>query len=856
MSPEFLAAQREKRMAGRELPQPQPSLGFKEKVRVGGKFFLAGEEKFYVKGVTYGPFQPEADGCEYHTPERVKQDFEKMAAGGFNTVRLYTVPPRWLMDMAQHCGLRLMVGIPWEQHITFLEDRKRAAAIERKVGESVRLCAGHPAVFAYAIGNEIPASIVRWHGAKKIEKFIRGLYRIGKKADPQALFTYVNYPTTEYLRLPFLDFVCFNVYLENKDRLEAYLYRLQNLAGDRPLVMAELGLDSRRNGEEKQAQTLQWQVQSAFHTGSAGLFIFSWTDEWFRGGHDIQDWDFGMIRRDQSPKAALSSAGEAFREVPFSKKECAWPRFSVVVCSYNGSRTIRDCLEGLSRLEYPNYEVIIVNDGSKDKTEEIVHEFSGKFGYRVVSTENRGLSNARNTGMEAATGEFVAYTDDDARPDPHWLYYLAYEFMNSDHAAIGGPNIPPPGDGLIAECVANAPGGPAHVLLSDRSAEHIPGCNMAFRKKSLQAIGGFDPQYRTAGDDVDVCWRLMEKGWTIGFSPAAMVWHHRRNSVKMYWKQQYGYGKAEALLEEKWPGKFNGPGHLTWGGRVYNKGLTLPLFFSRSRIYQGVWGSAPFQSLYQPAPNLIASLVLMPEWYLLVGMLGSLACLSFLWKPLTLAVPLFIFSLTALILQACVSAAGALFTEAVPFQGGFLRKKLRCLTALLHLIQPLARLFGRIDYGLTFWRRVGAAGFALPVPQQDTLWSENWKAPSHWLEALKASFLKQEFIVWHGNDYDDWDLQVRSGMFGSTRIALAIEEHGAGKQLVRIRLSPYFSRLWSWVVVFLISLSVLAAAQQAWIACTIIWAGSLGVLGRIFRQTSCAMAGVRRGIESVKKQNG
>jgi glycosyltransferase involved in cell wall biosynthesis len=130
------------------------------------------------------------------------------------------------------------------------------------------------------------------------------------------------------------------------------------------------------------------------------------------------------------------------------------------------------------RLEYPNFEVIVVNDGSTDATPEIVSEY----GFRLISTANRGLSNARNTGWQEAKGEIVAYIDDDAYPDPHWLTYIAAAFMRTTHVGIGGPNLPPPGDGAIADCVANAPGGPVHVLLSDTEAEHIPGCNMAFRK--------------------------------------------------------------------------------------------------------------------------------------------------------------------------------------------------------------------------------------------------------------------------------------------------------------------------------------------------------------------------------------
>ena len=101
----------------------------------------------------------------------------------------------------------------------------------------------------------------------------------------------MNYPTTEYLQLPFLDLVCFNVYLETQERLEAYLARLQNIAGDRPLLMGEVGLDSRRNGEYIQADVLDWQIRTIFAAGCAGTFVFAWTDEWHRGGHDIQDWD-------------------------------------------------------------------------------------------------------------------------------------------------------------------------------------------------------------------------------------------------------------------------------------------------------------------------------------------------------------------------------------------------------------------------------------------------------------------------------------------------------------------------------------------------------------------------------------
>ncbi|MFP5212341.1 MAG: glycoside hydrolase family 2 TIM barrel-domain containing protein, partial [Acidobacteriota bacterium] len=112
--------------------------------KVEGKFIFVGEEKLYIRGVTYGPFRPEADGCEYHTPEMVERDFSLMAENGVNSVRTYTVPPRWLLDIAQRHGLRVMVGLPWEEHIAFLDGKKLAKDIERRVREGVRSCAGHP----------------------------------------------------------------------------------------------------------------------------------------------------------------------------------------------------------------------------------------------------------------------------------------------------------------------------------------------------------------------------------------------------------------------------------------------------------------------------------------------------------------------------------------------------------------------------------------------------------------------------------------------------------------------------------------------------------------------------------------
>src|SRR5437867_5355449 len=144
--------------------------------------------------------------------------------------------------------------------------------------------------------------------------YIERLYRAAKAEDPTALVTYVNYPSSEYLQLPFLDLVCFNAYLESQERFAAYLARLQNIAGDRPLIMSEIGLDSLRHGESTQARVLEWQTRTAFASGCAGAFVYAWTDEWYRTGEDVDDWAFGLTHRDRRPKKALAAVCGAFAE--------------------------------------------------------------------------------------------------------------------------------------------------------------------------------------------------------------------------------------------------------------------------------------------------------------------------------------------------------------------------------------------------------------------------------------------------------------------------------------------------------------------------------------------------------------
>jgi GT2 family glycosyltransferase len=496
-------------------------------------------------------------------------------------------------------------------------------------------------------------------------------------------------------------------------------------------------------------------------------------------------------------------------------------------------------------LEYPDFEVIVVDDGSTDATAAIAQEYAN---IRLVQTENRGLSAARNLGAEMATGEIVAYLDADAWPDPHWLHYLVATFETGSDACVGGPNLPPPRDGFVAESVAQGPGGPNHVLLSDREAEHVPGCNMAFRRAALHEIGGFDPVFRVAGDDVDMCWRIREQGGTIAFSPGAVVWHHRRKSLAAYWKQQVGYGHAEALLETKWPEKYNGAGHVSWGGRVY--GGVRRRIGRASRVYHGVFGTAAFQSMETPAPSVVSVLHLVPEWWYVVAVLTILSVLGLMWTPLLVALPLLCVALAPLIGGAVVAARSA----SVCTRSRTSRAGLRALTALVHVIHPVARLWGRLRVGLTPWRRrpLRSVSPSRPSRWTDALWSERPRAPEAWIGDVEAELKVRGGVVRRGDVYASWDLEVRHGRLGRLELLVAVEEHGGGNQLVRFRAQPRLSRSATVLALLAGSLALWAFADHVWGVVAVLGAAAVLLTARTIGDCALAAGAVRSALRTMK----
>jgi sugar lactone lactonase YvrE len=426
------------------------------------------------------------------------------------------------------------------------------------------------------------------------------------------------------------------------------------------------------------------------------------------------------------------------------------------------------------------------------------------------------------------------------------------------------------------------------VLVDDRIAEHVPGCNMAFRREALLAIGGFNPIYLRAGDDVDVCWRLQARGWKIGFAASALVWHHHRRSVKSYWRQQVGYGEGERWLMAHHPDKFL-DGRMLWHGRIYS-----PLPFVRSlwgeRINSGVWGTAAFPSVYRKDVHPFAFLPHSVRWQILSFILtigGAIVAATHRhdWA----ATLLLITGIVGIAVTVAKNISYAMRSNVDALSGSSLWY--RATVAYLHFLQPFARIRGQIRGVLSppemtqpaaapqtsrgprpslreAWRALLIVSGGIT---EDRYWSDTWTTADRvlgqltdWLRRSRAVRIIEVDDGWS----DDRDVSVLVGRWAWLDVRGLVEEHGGGKSLLRVttHLRPTSFGIVSAVAlaVLLVGADVLAvriATDASWTtvykAVGIIAAVlALVVVGFAAWRTAQATAILRRGVEAVALRQG
>ena len=779
-----------------------------------GKYLLDGAQKFYLRGVSYGPFAPNSRGERYPEPERVAADFALMNRLGANLVRLYVPPPPWMVEAAQKAGLRLMLGIPWPFHMAFLDSRDMMHEIRGAIRKTVLETRQFgETIAAYSIGNEIRSDIVRWHGPRAVSRFLAELRDVGKQIDPGALFTYSNYPSAEYLDLSFLDFISFNVYLHREEDFRRYLTHLMGQAGELPLVLSETGMDTIREGEDHQAELLSWQCRAAFELGLSGFIVFAFTDEWHTGGSEITDWAFGLTRRDRSPKLAFDAVARVFGE-RLPPPLATAPRATVLVAAYNAASTLAECLSSIRELNYPDYETIVIDDGSTDSTSEIANQS----GVRAIRVEHNGLAAARNAGVGAASNEseVVAFIDADARADRDWLYHLVETIKRREAAAAGGPNFAPEASSARAAAMIAAPGLPREVRAGDDRLAQLCGCNMAITKAALLKVGGFDPMFTAAGDDVDLSWRLVASNETLAYAPGAVVIHERRATLPAYLHQQRGYGAGEGLLFRKYPLR------IADLDGIYARPSWIGSIFGGARVYYGAFGRGLFQTVYS-AGSSYADLPLTIQWVglsLIFLMLGEFNRL------------LGVLGAGGIALSILAAAAGA---ASAPLPRAHSGPAARVYLWIINLLGPTVRSLSRERVKWRFEPATAAGDYSGPVelngrvefaiPDRDGAARIDSAAI---LAAIRDALVRRGVAVAETDGFQSYDLEIVVAPMIRVPINALMQSDGSIALLWRIRSVPRRA-----LIAAAIGLLILLAAGfslRAGIACVICVAIVVGLL--------------------------
>lgn len=259
-------------------------------------------------------------------------------------------------------------------------------------------------------------------------------------------------------------------------------------------------------------------------------------------------------------------------------------RVSVVVPVFNGSQIIGQTVECLLKQRLAPHEVIVVDDGSTDDTLKVLQGFRGKI--VVLSQPNGGPASARNHGIRRATGEFVAMTDSDCLPEPGWLGSLLKGFDGPRVGGVGG-TVRGVDKNLISVYVDTI-----HLLDPDKNAagevQHLVTANACFRRDALLEAGLFDERFRKpGGEDTELSRKLCDLGYALRAVDDAVVLHHHKQTLKIFWKTICNYGEGTYLLGQIRP-------ECKWKGDI-RKGLLVsllgvPLLTGKSRKYRPTHG--------------------------------------------------------------------------------------------------------------------------------------------------------------------------------------------------------------------------------------------------------------------------
>jgi glycosyltransferase involved in cell wall biosynthesis len=230
------------------------------------------------------------------------------------------------------------------------------------------------------------------------------------------------------------------------------------------------------------------------------------------------------------------------------------PELSVIVPVWNGEKTLSFCLEALAgqTVAEDKYEVIIIDDGSTDRTAKIADQFSVVYHRQ----ENQGPAAARNKGVSLAKGGLVFFTDADCAPDPDWLKEMTAPFSDPEVAAAKG-TYRTEQKGIVARFSQLEFEERFAMLAKQSSIDMVDTYSAGFRKEIFQALGGFDTRFPEANnEDTEFSYRMAEQGHCMVFAPRAVVRHlSHPDSILRYFRLKFSRGFWRMMVYRMFPGK-------------------------------------------------------------------------------------------------------------------------------------------------------------------------------------------------------------------------------------------------------------------------------------------------------------
>ena len=709
-----------------------------------GKFLSRAGHKFFFKAMRLPDVSATLD---FGQKLKVRKRLDDLKAAHTTGLVLSEAQAQPLLDLAAQSGLVAML----ELSITPEEllSRRGWKAVVSRIAHTSHVFSKHPALIGYILDCPVSQDQLRAGGLENARRRLRSIISIIKDRAPEAIATIKLRPETRALTVLEEDFLYGEIPALEPIEIRDFVVALHNLAEARPVVIEFA--DASPGQDEA--------VAVAFGTGAAGVVAPPVP------APVSKDWLGVKLLRASDVMPFVTLNGTC------PPPPARMPMVSVVICAYNAERTMRPCLESLRKLDYPNYEVVIVDDGSRDRTAEISLDFPE---FRLIRQSNKGLSVARNVGMQAARGELIAYTDSDCVVDPHWLTLMVRSIVENDFDGCGGPNYAPHEDGWIEACCAASPGAPCHVLVAQDRAEHLAGCNMVFSKGALLKIGGFDAQFTAAGDDVDICWRMLDADFKLGFCPAAFVWHFRRNTIKAYYGQQRGYGRAEALLYPRYPERFNVMRQIAWRGTIPGLARTIP-GGNRQRV---MWNTtAGEQSLFEPSLTLAGVLPQTFE-YTVFSVIALVISIVMGWTVIPAAAMLALGPIWALY-----------YGWHAPLEKSHESFRARLLIAYLAYTGPMIRTITRYKTRAKALTGLGAQETIRQRPSIDWLrrsvklayWNEEYVTRDNLLDRVVKLFARTGHAAIVDPGWNDFDLEVRPSPWTRVELKTADEEHGGMK---------------------------------------------------------------------------